>query len=246
MKCFILVCMSISMLQGAQKSRQIIATRQQNSAESLLCRYVIAHDSDSLRKILRLSSEKDILPVNAYFNADLILAYARQYNNQLLFQIVTSSMRFKKGGWTLLSLAVIAHYADIIKILISHGADLNAQDDLGWTALTYSGYCYMDAMALLVARGCNDSLKTTSGKSVIDIAFDKGLAEKEIRKGKQARIKNVKKISQILQEQDELIPVLANIIIEYVCGPSPRQEVVKDKSPMPENDTKPRMCCSIM
>lgn len=230
MKCLILVCMGIGILQGAQKSRQIVVTRQQNSAETLLCKYVIAHDSDSLREMFSLFPGKDILPVNARYTSDLIVAYARQYNNQLLVQLVTSSMQFKKNGWTLLSLAVIARYADIIKLLVSHGADLNAQDDLGWTALIYSGCCNMDAMLFLVARGCDDSLKTTSGKSVIDIAFDKGLAGKVIRKGKQARIQNNENVRRIIQEQEELIPVLANIIVEYMYGPSPKQEIVKNKS----------------
>lgn len=83
--------------------------------------------------------------------------------------------------WTPLHYAAVKGQFAAAELLLTKGADINAQSDDGWSALHLAaGKGHKDIVALLMSKGANASLKDNSGKTAADRAEREG--HKEIAK----------------------------------------------------------------
>jgi ankyrin repeat protein len=129
--------------------------------------------------------------------------------------IIESSPMFK--GKTL-HWAVLRGGSDIVKILLDHGADVNAKTDFGWTALHCAlfgnGYAiaYCDIAEQLLAHGADVDATNNGGWTALHLAADhkkKDVAELLLEHGADAHIKNKKGKTPI-----DIWPELAEIVKE--------------------------------
>ena len=69
---------------------------------------------------------------------------------------------------------------DIIQLLIEYGADINAQDITGNTALiSVCDTGNIEIIKTLVKNGANKTLKNSKGKTAYDVALHNGLFDKD-------------------------------------------------------------------
>jgi hypothetical protein len=82
-------------------------------------------------------------------------------------------------GWTPLHSALRGSLdLDVIKLLLGHGADIDATDDLGETALMEAAKRgYLDAVRLLVDEGADKSLVSSENKTALVYAREGGFQE---------------------------------------------------------------------
>jgi ankyrin repeat protein len=85
-------------------------------------------------------------------------------------------------GWTLLHIAVEFEELDVIRLAVSRGADINAQDVQGWTPLHHAVDSDIDSciqqnqpitmptVKLLLELGADDSILTNKNETPRDIA----------------------------------------------------------------------------
>ena len=60
---------------------------------------------------------------------------------------------------------------DLVKLLLDHGADVNAQNRGGWTALAEAVWKgYVDVVALLLSRGASVGIRAKDGRSALGMA----------------------------------------------------------------------------
>jgi ankyrin repeat protein len=101
-----------------------------SAAQAQEIRWLIVSKStpEDLQKMLHVAASKG--------DADLIkvlLAFLENPEKQLQF-----INRTGKKGWTALHLAAFNGHIEIIRLLLQHGADLNAKDNQKWTPIHYS------------------------------------------------------------------------------------------------------------
>lgn len=68
-------------------------------------------------------------------------------------------------------------YLEVIKFLIQSGADLNAKNNKGATALDYASWHYLDAVELLLQAGADPNSKDNVGNTALFTAVYKGHAD---------------------------------------------------------------------
>ena len=67
--------------------------------------------------------------------------------------------------------AVRHNSAEAVNVLLEAGADVNAQDDDGNTALIYAaGYCDEDMLEVLTGHGADGTITNSAGYGAIDYA----------------------------------------------------------------------------
>jgi ankyrin repeat protein len=73
-------------------------------------------------------------------------------------------------------LAVEKGYADIVRVLLQYGADVNAiAEDDGYTALHLAVYYgHLEVVITLLQKGADINIKDINGKTVLDIAYENG------------------------------------------------------------------------
>ena len=69
-------------------------------------------------------------------------------------------------------------HAELAKLLIDAGANINAASRDGWTALMYAAACgNASAVKMLIDKGADVKVKNCKGKTALDIARERGLKE---------------------------------------------------------------------
>jgi transformer-2 protein len=79
------------------------------------------------------------------------------------------------SGWTLLHVAAEFRLSDAIILLVQHGANINAQDNLGWTPL----HCALDAD--IHARSPYEDITLSTVKTLIELGVDQSIRDSEGR-----------------------------------------------------------------
>lgn len=97
--------------------------------------------------------------------------------NKLIIMAAGDSAGVGDAGTTPLMLAAHTNDAAGVRELAAKGADLNAQDSYGWTALRYAvrGRC-AEAAEALVALGADVNLSSRSGRTPLMSAAGNGLS----------------------------------------------------------------------
>jgi ankyrin repeat protein len=121
-------------------------------------------------------------PIDAVDSLDqtaLVAAVSQGHEDcalQLLERNASVSTR-DPAGWTPLLFAVFFNASPtLIGALLKHGADINAQNDRGVTALHLAAGAGNELLvALLLGQGANRDLATTSGYTPLRLAQTKGL-----------------------------------------------------------------------
>lgn len=85
-------------------------------------------------------------------------------------------------GWTPLMVAVYNNRADITEYLLTHGADINAVNNNGTTALMYAKDAYkrngdITVFSMLLKFGANSKQRDYTGKSLDDYCREEGIGE---------------------------------------------------------------------
>ena len=88
------------------------------------------------------------------------------------FDLVAKGLDAKAYSTALLALAVFSNY-DEIKLMLDHGADVNARDDSGRTPLMFAANCDcqpVNTVQLLIEHGADINAKNLSGMTALDAA----------------------------------------------------------------------------
>ena len=93
----------------------------------------------------------------------------RQEFNRALQQNPESVHARGQGGWTPLMFAALYGDRDAIRLLLTHGADPNAQNDAGGTALMYA-IEDADKVRLLLESGADPNVRSGEGRTALLIA----------------------------------------------------------------------------
>jgi ankyrin repeat protein len=91
-------------------------------------------------------------------------------------------MEASKGGYTedegtaaLKTEVLRDRYAEVVKLLLDKGADVNKKTDEGITALMAASYGgNVEVVKLLLAKGADINVKNSKGETALMIAKDKG------------------------------------------------------------------------
>ena len=84
------------------------------------------------------------------------------------------------GGGTAIMLAAARNHLQMVKFLISNGANVNLADEGGGTALIYAVWKgYKDIVALLLEKGADIYAKTRDGRTPLSVAKQYGHSEIE-------------------------------------------------------------------
>ena len=87
---------------------------------------------------------------------------------------------YKYGG-TLLHEAAASANTALMKLLIKHGADIDARDREGWTPLMYAAdSCCPEAAVLLLGKGAHAGMVNHEGRRALDIAKESGCGEIDV------------------------------------------------------------------
>jgi len=142
-------------------------------------------------------------------------------------------------GWTPLMHAIGYNNAEIVKLLITAGAQIDAQDNDGWTPLMIAASNdNPEIVKLLIAAGAQIDAQDNDGRTARDIAilynrkeiYDNavtaGLAEKE--RYEQAQQVAKQKITEVMFPDEIEEPEITEIIGEYAYNPAIPADLPKE------------------
>ena len=151
--------------------------------DSMLLHVATKYKQVEVAKLL-ISYEADVNAQDKTGNTPIY--YAIENVHLKMINLLLTNKASVKDNPELLNTAVKKNCIEIIEILLQHGADINASDKYGITALhcTASDKCvdeYTDAnninediAKLLLSRGANVNAQTNSGKTILDSAIYDG------------------------------------------------------------------------
>jgi ankyrin repeat protein len=119
------------------------------------------------------------------------LGFTRIFYNGIMERRIDAEEFFSHGGNpnityngnNILHRAISGEDLTLIKLLLSHGADVNKPDDRGDTPLHYSRANNKEIVKLLIDNGANVNAQNDYGTSILHFANHKEIAELLIEKG---------------------------------------------------------------
>lgn len=127
---------------------------------------------------------------NQNISLDSILIYKNKYGENVLFTAVEKNdyemveflleknINVNDTTSTGLTALMLAKELEIIKLLVENGADINAKDNQGWTALTYFlSNNTLEQLEYLFSKGGNINTKTNAGYNLLYYAILNGSLE---------------------------------------------------------------------
>ena len=124
-------------------------------------------------------------------------------------------------AFTPLMYAIRHQYLKLALWLINNGADVNATDGFGETAVNFAVWSEFDGgIVLLISNGANIKVRRKVwGKASIR-------TRTAINRGSQIRNKDLKQMQLQIVKQSEIIPVISTMIAEYCYGQAIKFECV--------------------
>lgn len=116
-----------------------------------------------------------MLPIQAVWadkNADLLTYSALKGDLAKVKQLIEQqgvNVNAKYAGGTALMLASTEGHLEIVKYLISKGADINAKSDKGWTALMAASgeKGHLDVVKYLISKGADINARNDDGRTAL-------------------------------------------------------------------------------
>jgi len=87
-----------------------------------------------------------------------------------LEEMIDPNLELNALGQTPLMIAVMKGSLPIVELLLEAGANPNAQDDSGTTALMLTWDCDLEITRVLIRAGADPSLRNAAGETALDIA----------------------------------------------------------------------------
>ena len=86
--------------------------------------------------------------------------------------------KFGNLGWRALHWAACEGHADVIEVLLKHGANVNAKDNGGWTALHWAAKLgHADVVEVLLKHGADVNARDDRGWTALHVAGNADVAE---------------------------------------------------------------------
>jgi ankyrin repeat protein len=196
----------------------ILSTKIVNhKLDSILIRSIIDGDIEGVKELFSGHIIPDIETKDKdHSNTPLITAamYDNAYIAKMLIDNGANINAKNGGGWTPLITAAAYDRVDIAQLLIDNGADVNAKSNSGLTPLMTASTRNnrIDTVKMLIDAGADIDTKDNDGDTARDYIKDKDEFDNFVRERKE----HLAKVRSIIQEQDQLIPDLGNIIIDYI------------------------------
>lgn len=126
-------------------------------------------------------------------------------------------------GWNALKHAVYYNHPAVVQLLIAAGADLNLQDEDGWTPLIIAaGFAeHDDVMRLLIVAGADITIEDKHHKTARDVATNKAAFDEAVAYRNMLYRARVEQARPIVTQNENLLGDLNKIVMDYAYGPSP-------------------------
>ena len=159
----------------------IKSPRYQKKARSLFRREIREREEE----LWTASREGDVKKVRRIVQNELIDVNCSHYNNVTIVF----------GTLTALSIAAKNCRANVVKVLIEHGADIHTADDFGWTPLHSAAYSgHKKLVKLLLDKGSDPNRRTKDESTPLHIAArhgHKGIVQLLLIRGANANNRDV-------------------------------------------------------
>lgn len=157
-----------------QKLQELLQTEASQTADNkeLLILAITLHDSHIMRYVLQTGVDVTHFPRDAGWQVTRVVEQGKTEHLQMLIE---HGMNVNEtcGDWnhSLLIEAVFRGCDEAVELLLKSGADINAQDSDGYTALMFA-YCKPAKVKLILARNPDLSLRNKDGADALTLFRD--------------------------------------------------------------------------
>lgn len=159
-----------------QKLQELLQTEASQTADNkeLLILAITLHGSHIMRYVLQTGVDVTHFPRDAGWQVARVVEQGKTEHLQMLIEHGMNVNETCGGDWnhSLLIEAVFRGCDEAVELLLKSGADINAQDSDGYTALMYA-YGKPEKVKLLLARNPDLSLRNKDGEDALTLFRDK-------------------------------------------------------------------------
>lgn len=159
-----------------QKLQELLQTEASQTADNkeLLILAITLHGSHIMRYVLQTGVDVTHFPRDAGWQVARVVEQGKTEHLQMLIEHGMNVNETCGGEWnhSLLIEAVFRGCDEAVELLLKSGADINAQDSDGYTALMYA-YGKPEKVKLLLARNPDLSLRNKDGEDALTLFRDK-------------------------------------------------------------------------
>lgn len=159
-----------------QKLQELLQTEASQTADNkeLLILAITLHGSHIMRYVLQTGVDVTHFPRDAGWQVARVVEQGKTEHLQMLIEHGMNVNETCGGEWnhSLLIEAVFRGCDEAVELLLKSGADINAQDSDGYTALM-SAYGKPEKVKLLLARNPDLSLRNKDGEDALTLFRDK-------------------------------------------------------------------------